>query len=260
MGNFHGISSSNPCFFPSQSYAIRMGTTLGSCSQSGCPHLHLSQGPVSGMTPFILIFCPWKKHMYTDTFLFFFHEHFCNMMSFSWFSKCTYWWQEFHIPFRQQSEPLDNRIMVVWLSADSPPQKGCHFLPSYALMLCKVCLGHGTVGSGGVGLITFLGTCIWFVLRSQNMLLRLQMLFTYANISFMVCSYFYLLSLHMPWVLCVAVRKYVATLADVVHVRKHKFHGMFIFLFAKLAHALGAMCCSQKICCYACRCCSRTQT
>ena len=29
---------------------------------------------------------------------------------------------------------------------------------------------------GGAGLITFLGTCIWFVLRSQNMLLRLHML------------------------------------------------------------------------------------
>ena len=39
---------------------------------------------------------------------------------------------------------------------------------------------------------------------------------------------------------CVTVTKHAATLADVVHVCEHKFHGMFIFLFAKLAHALGA--------------------
>ena len=55
------------------------------------------------------------------------------------------------------------------------------------------------------------------------------------------------------------VTEYAATLADVVNVREHKFHGRFIFLFAKLAHALGAtlasgFCCVQKICCYACRC------
>ena len=87
----------------------------------------------------------------------------------------------------------------------------------------KVCLGHGTVGSGGVG---------------------------WGGVS------------NVPWHLhlaCVTVRKYVATLADVVNVREHKCHGKFIFLFAKLAHALGAtpasgLCCGQKICCYACRC------
>ena len=80
-------------------------------------------------------------------------------------------------------------------------------------MLRKVCLGHDMVWSGGVGLITFLGTCIWLVLRSQ-------------------------------------ITKYAATLADVANVPEHKFHGIFIFLFAKLAHALGAtlasgLCCDQ---------------
>ena len=68
---------------------------------------------------------------------------------------------------------------------------------------------------------------------------------------------------NIPWhlhLVCITGTKCAATLADVVNVREYKFHGMFIFLFAKLAHALGAMCCSQKICCYACRCCSRTQT
>ena len=49
----------------------------------------------------------------------------------------------------------------------------------------------------------------------------------------------------MPWLLrynlvSVTVSKYDAALADVLNVRQHKFHGMFIFLFAKLAHALGA--------------------
>ena len=70
---------------------------------------------------------------------------------------------------------------------------------------------YGGVGWGGVGVMTFLGTCIWFVLWSE-------------------------------------------TFADVANVR------MFIFLFAKLAHALGAtltfgLCCGGTICCYACRCC-----
>ena len=95
-----------------------------------------------------------------------------------------------------------------------------------------------------MGLVTFLGTCIWLVLPSGNMLRRLQMLLTYANISVMESSYFYLLSLHMPWVLhqhlvCVAVRKYVATLADVVNVRERKFHGMFIEYVVALSDALG---------------------
>ena len=60
-------------------------------------------------------------------------------------------------------------------------------------MLCKVCLGHGTVGLGGVG---------WG--RAKN----------------------------VPWYLhlvCVTVRGYVAPLADVVNVHEHKFHGMLIF-------------------------------
>ena len=58
---------------------------------------------------------------------------------------------------------------------------------------------------------------------------------------------------NVPWhlhLVCVAVRKYAATLADVFDVREHKFHGMSILLFAKLAHALGATLAS-KLCCYA---------
>ena len=60
----------------------------------------------------------------------------------------------------------------------------------------------------------------------------------------------------MPWVLhqhlvCVAVRKYVATLADVVNVRKHKFHGKVIeYVAATLSDALGATQASG-LCCYA---------
>ena len=82
-------------------------------------------------------------------------------------------------------------------------------------MLCKVCLGHGTVGSGKVG---------WGE----------------AN--------------NVPWhlhLVCVAVSKYAATLADVVNVREHKFHGIFIFLLVKLAHAVGdtlaSRCCGQRL-------------
>ena len=63
--------------------------------------------------------------------------------------------------------------VFLWLSADSPPWKGCQFLRLYTSMLCKVCW-YGRLGWGGVpwhlhtnmmvhgvrwgGLITFLGT------------------------------------------------------------------------------------------------------
>ena len=89
---------------------------------------------------------------------------------------------------------------------------------------------------------------------------------------------------NVPWhlhLVCVTVINYAATLANVGNVREHKFHGRSIFLFAKLADALGAtlasgLCCGQKnmllllqmlltyvnisfmgcyrICCYAFRC------
>ena len=58
---------------------------------------------------------------------------------------------------------------------------------------------------------------------------------------------------NVPWrlhLVCVTVTKYAATPADVVNVREHQFHGMFLFLFAKLAHALGATLASG-LCCYA---------
>ena len=53
---------------------------------------------------------------------------------------------------------------------------------------------------------------------------------------------------------CVPVTKYVATLAKVVNVGKHKFHGTFLEYVATLAHALGAtlasgLCYGNKICC-----------
>ena len=58
---------------------------------------------------------------------------------------------------------------------------------------------------------------------------------------------------NVPWhlhLVCVTVTKYAVTLADVINVREHKFHGMVIFLFAKLPHALGATLASG-LCCYA---------
>ena len=58
------------------------------------------------------------------------------------------------MPKRWLSEPWSNKMGCFRLSADSPPQNGCHvFTVVYLdvnLMLCKVCLGHVTVESGGV--------------------------------------------------------------------------------------------------------------
>ena len=82
-------------------------------------------------------------------------------------------------------------LAIGWLAAP----EGLSFIAvvylDVNLMLCKVCLGHATVGWGG------------------------------AN--------------NVPWhlhLVCVMVTKYAATLADVVNVCEHKFHGMFIVLFA----------------------------
>ena len=89
----------------------------------------------------------------------------------------------------------------VWLSADSPPQKGCHFLLSYAFVVQGMFGSwYDWVGWGGVR---------W--------------------------------GEHVPWHLhlfCVTVTTYAATLADFVKVCERKFDNMFIILFAKLAHAL----------------------
>ena len=58
-----------------------------------------------------------------------------------------------------------DRYSIRWVvfekPADSLPEKGGYFLLSYIYisMLCKVWFGYGTVGWGGMGLITFLGTC-----------------------------------------------------------------------------------------------------
>ena len=57
----------------------------------------------------------------------------------------------------------------------------------------------------------------------------------------------------VPWhlhLVCVTVTKYAATLAGVVNVRGHKFHGMFIEYVATLSDALGANLASG-LCCYA---------
>ena len=49
---------------------------------------------------------------------------------------------------------------------------------------------------------------------------------------------------------CVTVRKYVATPADVVDVREHKFHGTLTEYAVALSHALGATL-AFGLCCYA---------
>ena len=139
------------------------------------------------------------------------------------FRQLSYFVQSFDWISQFESNPW----YCLRLSADSPPQKGYIFfwcrVPWCWLDVVRGMFGswYGGVGWGGVGLITFLCTCIWLVLRSQNMLLRLQMLWTHASISFMVCWY--------------------------------------LILFARFAHALGAalasgLCYGHKICCYACRC------
>ena len=47
------------------------------------------------------------------------------------------------------AQTLPMQDCCFWLSADSPPQKGCHFWLLYTLSLCKIRQSHGTVGWGG---------------------------------------------------------------------------------------------------------------
>ena len=49
-------------------------------------------------------------------------------------------------------------------------------------------------------------------------------------------------AINVPWhlhLVCITVTKHAATLADVVNLRKHKFHGTFR-ICATRAHALGS--------------------
>ena len=65
------------------------------------------------------------------------------------FNHFTLWMMEKNlstVPGRRVS-----RFPCFWLSADSPPQKGCQFSLLYTWMLCKEWFGPGTARWGGVG-------------------------------------------------------------------------------------------------------------
>ena len=126
-------------------------------------------------------------------------------------------------------QPHYGCLAIGWLAAS----EGLSFFAVVCLDVVQGMFGswYGGVGWGGANNVPW---HLHLVLRSENMLLCLQMLLMYANISFMACyrrccyafrclgcytSIWYVLRSENMLL-------YFATLADGVEVREHKLHGM----------------------------------